>query len=814
MGDLVVNYQALAHYALDLTVFIEGIPIVFGTRAGLTHPMTDMDGNTLTNMGATAVTSALRFDDVDIGDSELDWDLLMMKPASLSFSIPSSPSWDEYFMRRLDESFEAEATYAGTTITYPYAVTAGAAEGFADADVYLNKMLYTGRESMKVTAVNSGLFQLTVTRAYADFPGAQAVRPPGSKFQWSPTMWPGRRCEIRLWMGGSTHSVVYGVIQASPSFDKEKGQWKFQAKDTMSMLDRKIAVGFTGGDCTAVFRETAVSGVPGVDVFPTTTWVDEIGDDTAEDPGHLMVTDSEGRSAVAPIAQFNGGGTSVTVPAGDLVIDVDVEKIVKARRCYIFKGSPMRAALTVMLSKAGGNSQSVAITDTEQPIGDRLFGQVFDTSTAADQASVYGQEKRFGASIHKLFLDVSSDLDSGDLADAAREHVVGWGYALGLSGDEDLVGFLSEVAHAHNGFWFRNYKGQISFRLLRTDVPGFTPSGMQSFTVTDADLQEGSSWVSLDDESEAIGTQSIECNWHPIDGRFTTTFNMMDLRTHELYRERANVVKYQRRGLYVRVPGQPRLDLPIGFGFTPIHYDMLRTQMERTATYRNGGLRKYNLRLPFKFARIQPGDRVTLTSSNLIDFTGKYSTVSGLKTKVLQVRPDPAQCLVDVEVVEVRVGLVLPPVLEVDSYNAGTKTITLKTGAGLEWDDTDNGAPVAYVDATAGSLGAVFDALYIIDESATPAYDAEEMLLVASITSTTITLTAAPTITPAAGDLIVIKTADTPLPTSDTNLYGQTMDDMGIATWYISETDMIQDAPYYGWSIWIDGADFPVRRWN
>ena len=44
---------ALQAHKLDVTLFIEGVPIVFGTRAGLSHPMTDLDGNTLTAMGDT-----------------------------------------------------------------------------------------------------------------------------------------------------------------------------------------------------------------------------------------------------------------------------------------------------------------------------------------------------------------------------------------------------------------------------------------------------------------------------------------------------------------------------------------------------------------------------------------------------------------------------------------------------------------------------------------------------------------------------------------------------------------------------------------
>lgn len=799
------------HYGLDVTVFIEGVPFVFGTRAGLSHPMTDMDGNTLTNMGATTSVSALVLEDLEIGRSVLDWDLLIMKPTTLSWAIPSSTTWDQYFMRRLPESFHADLTYAGTTINYPYAVdTPGATDGFADAQGYDGAVLYCGRESMLVTNVaGAPTYQLAVTRAYADFPGAQSIHPEGSLFQWSPTMWPGRRCEVRIWSGGTTQSVIYGVIQASPAFDKAKARWTFQATDTMAMLDRKIAVGFTGGDCTAKYRSTAVNGAPAVEVYPTTAWVDEVGDDTAAEPGHLLLTDSEGRSAAAPILDFINSGTRFVVDVPALL----PEAICKARRFYLFKGSPMRAALTVLMSKAGGNSQSVTITGTEQPTGDRLFGQVHETADAEDTALTSGQEKRFGAAIHKLFLDVWSSLDSGDMAEAAREHVPGWAYALGLSGEEDLIGFLSEVAHAHRGFWFRNYKGQISFRLLKTDVPGTTAAGIQEFTATDAHLLRDGSWVSLDDESEAIGTQTIECNWHPVDGKYTATFNLMDMRVHALYRERANNTKAQRRGLYVSLPGRPRLDLPDGFDITPVPFDQLRTQMERLATYRNGGLRKYNIRLPWSFAPMQPGDRITLTSEHLIDFTGSGETLSAFKVMPLQVHADPKAGVVDAEVVEVRTGKILPPVLEVASYDAGTYTITLKTGGTLEWDEVNNLAPVDMVDASGGSYSSVLGALVLLDESATPPYSAETTLNVTSMTATTLTLSGAPSITPAAGDLIYPVLVNIP-PQTAANIYGHTEDDFGAAQHYNDPTDMINGVPGYGVSLTIDGTDCPVRRWN
>lgn len=799
----------LKHHAMDVTVFIEGIPIVFGTRAGLVHPMTDMDGNTLTNMGATTSVSALVLEDLDIGESKLDWDLLIMQPASLSWAIPSHSTWNRYFMRRLPDDFNSSATYAMVNVGWPYSFSASSAG-------YVGRMLYCNRESMLVTANDLGNYRYTVTREYADFPGTRAYYGDGSVFQWSPVMWPGRRCEVRTWIGGVTHSVIYGVIQASPSFDKATSRWTFQAKDTLSMLDRKVAVGFSGGDCTAQFRATAVGGVPGVDVFPTASWLDEIGNDTAEEPGHMLVTDAEDRVAVAPIVQFNGSGTSVTLTASDLFVDVDIETICKARRCYIFKGSPMRAALTVLMSKAGGNSQSVTITGTEQPTGDRLFGQVKDTSVSADSALAFGQEKRFGASINKIFLDVWSNLDTGDIAEAAREHVMGWAYVLGLSGEEDLIGFLSEVAHAHRGFWFRNYKGQISFRLLRTDVPGFSPSGMQVFTATDEHLLPDGSWVSLDDESEAIGTQTIECNWHPIEGKHQATFNLMDMRVHELYRERANNTKAQRRGLYVQVPGQPRLDLPAGFNITPVHFDVVRTQMERIATYRNGGLRKYNIRLPWTFSRLQPGDRITLTSDHLLDFTGDGETLSAFKVMPLQVRADPKRGVVDAEVVEVRTGLILPPVLEVLSYDGGTFTITFKTGGTLEWDETNNAAPTDYVDSSAGSYSSVFEQLVLLDESASPPYSAVSAIAsgAVSMTANTLTLAGAPSITPAAGDLVTVLFASPP-PNTASNIYGQTTDDMGAPQHYLDPVDMMQNVPaLYGGSIWIDGGEYPVRRWN
>lgn len=812
MGDTATAFLPLKHHALDVTVFIEGIPIIFGTRAGLAHPMVDLDSNTLTNTGSLTSVSALKLEDLEIGPSKLDWDLLIMQPASLSWSIPSSTTWDRYFMRRLPESFEASIGYSNTVFNIPLAVTQGSVGGpFSDADQHVGDVLYCGRESMLVTAFDSGNFQFTVTRAYADFPGAQSQHPEGSVFQWSPPMWPGRRCEVRTWLGGETLSVIYGIIQASPSYDKAGARWKFEAKDTLSMLDRKIAVGFTGGDCVTDFRETAISGLPCIDVFPTTTWVDEIGDDTAEDPGHMLLTDSDGNSGVGPIVQFNGGGTSVSVRATDVTPDVDIRKICKARRFYLFKGSPMRAALTVLMSKAGGNTQSVTITGTEQPTGDRLFGQIFDTADAEDSALSFGQEKRFGAAVHKLFLDVWDGLDTGDLAEAAREHVPGWAYALGLSGEEDLIGFLSEVAHAHRGFWFRNYKGQISFRLLRTDVPGQTVSGRSTFTATDDHLLRDGSWVSLDDESEAIGTQTIECNWHPVEGKHTAVFNLMDLRAHELYRERANNTKAQRRGLYVQLPGKPRLDLPAGFNITPVHVDAVRAQMERIAVYRNGGLRKYNIRLPWTFARLQPGDRIALTSEHLIDFAG--NSLSAFRVTPLQVHADPKRGVVDAEVIEVRTGLVLPPVLEVASYDAGTKTITVKNGGTLEWDQTDNGAPVLYVDSSAGSYSSFFDAIALIDESTSPPYNAAEALAIASATATTITLSVAPTITPAAGDLITVHLGSAPGDTA-ANIYGQTEDDFGVAQYYTTNVDVTDSAPQYGTYIWIDGGEFPVRRWN
>lgn len=807
---------ALNSYTLDVTLFIEGVPYVFGTRAGLSHPMTDLDSNTLTNMGATASVSALIPDQINIGAGTLNWETLIMEPASLSFGIVSSSTWDRYFMRRTAESFSSEITYSGTSLVFPYSVTAGTAYGLTDPAARVDTLIYSGRESMKVTAwAGPGSYFFTVSRAYADFPGAQHAHPAGSTFSWSPPQWIGRRCEVRTWLNGETQRVVYGVIQASPVFDKEKQSWSIQIKDTMSMIDRKIALGFTGGECITSVSAAAISGSVALVVQPTDDWQDEVGDNTAQDNGHLLVTDAAGKSAIAPIVQFNNGGTSMSVYLAD-VLDLNYPTIRSAKRCYVFRGYPMIAALNVLMSKAGGNSQSVTITETAQAIGDRLFGQVQDTGDAEDQALSYGQEKRFGAAINKIFLDVWSSLGTSDLAEAARTYVPGFCYVLGANGEEDLIGLLSEVAHTCGGFWFLNRKGQISFRRFAAIAPGSSVSagsGQTAYTVTDEHLsRDGSSWISLDDESEAIATQTIECNWDPASGKYLATFNLMDMATHEAYRERANNSKAGRRGLYVRTPGAPP-DLPSGLSPSFVDREVFRTQMERVAQQRNRGLRKYNLRLPWRFSQIQPGDVISLTTDHLIDFTGSVGAgLSAFKVLALQVKTDVRAAQVDVECVETTTTLLLPPVLQVASYDAGTKVITLVTGAGLEWDKTNNAAPLDYFDGSAGSYSSFIDSIGVLDESASPPYSALLTLAVASFTATTITLSAVPATAPAAGDLIYLDISTTP-PATAANIYGHTMDSYAFGQHYVSPVDMTEDYPGYGYSLWIDGGEWPVRRW-
>lgn len=803
----------IKHAKLDVTLFIEGIPKVFGTRAGLSHPMEDMDGNAITVMPKTTSVGALPWDGLSIGQGTLNWESLIVEPGTCTVNIASASAWDEYFMRRLDESFDVmgSLTYAGTTLNWPYAVTNGQLYGLTDPTGRIGTMLYCERESMLITDCDLMSWEFTVTRGYADFPGAQSMHAAGSTFSWSPPQWIGRRCELRIWLGDTTQRVIYGVIQDSPAFDKAGQSWRIVFKDVMSMLDRKLAIGMTGGTASAYMQEAAVNNLPAVVITPSPDWLDEIGDDTAEEAGHILIKDSDENASIASIWQFNNSGATVSVPASHVIgTGVNIEKVTEARRCYVFRGYPMRAALTVLMSKAGGNTQSVTVSGSDRAIGDRLFGQVLDTPDAEDQALGYGQEKRFGAALHKLFLDVHSSLSTSDLGEAVRTFTPGFCYCLGLNGEEDLIGFLSEVAHACGGFWFMNYKGQISFRRLMAYYPGVTPAGRTTHTVTDSDLaRDGTSWVSLDDESEAIATQTIECNWDPVAGKFLATFNLIDQATHNAYREKANNIKAQRRGLYVRVPGAPQEFTP-GLAPGAMDREVFRTQMERITQARNKGLRKYNLRLPWKYSQMQPGDHITLTSAHLIDFTGRGITVSGMRVMPTQVRLDIKGAWVDVECVEVKRGLVLPPVLQVSSYDAGTKTITLVSGGSLEWDETDNTRPADYVDVS----GSAFDALYLLDESAAPAYSASAMLTGVTVASpTSIVLSFAPAITPAAGDLIMVYRVEAP-PASEINAYGQTQDDFAVAQGYIDGTNPLQSGYIYGQGIFIDGGDFPVRRWT
>jgi hypothetical protein len=500
--------------------------------------------------------------------------------------------------------------------------------------------------------------------------------------------------------------------------------WRLQFSDTSKLLDRKIATGFKG---------TAVSSLTNVNGFEITL-EDTREFTTATDNGSMIGWTEDGTVLVDEIGGYD---SSALVVYGQSWNAIDWQSITKLRRCYVFTGSPMLAALKVLLSDRGLGSGS----GTNHTTYDVLFGITSSSASASRRVEAGQVECRFGAAIPAALID--TDTLTGALL---HRQAPGFFYVLGANGEENLLDFLEEVAWFLGGFWYTNADGKISFRLFSaSDAYGITAT-----TVNESHLLTSTPAVSVDDESTALHTVSIKCNFDHVANEFAGSVAVINEGTRELYRDTAGTLEIERRGLIVDLPGQSAAQVvgPFATAPQPASMDAIRSTLDR-ALYRTAyGQRRYTLHLPWGFHQLLPGSRVSVTASFLHDMAG--NTLSGTVLDVVRIDIDAspsAMAPVVVQAVDSWASKRVAPTVEIASIAGAVVTLeaTSKWHAGS--------TPARWF--AAGWRCKVFDL------SVSPPFSASEAVVISSIDSDTqLTLTGSPTLAVDAGDILTLDTYD------------------------------------------------------
>ena len=749
------DLAAVNHHSVDVTLFIDGIPILFGTRAGIVYPTS---GGGITNPPAAGLASvaaivpgSLQFD-----ATRLDYDTMMVAPTSggvkIRFNSPGDATvWDTYFMRRT--ATKCELTGDATETVTSLAVD--------NSDAFsANNPIYCNRETLLLTAVptsTSMTLDATLGRNYCALAMAQkAAHKTGAVVSAAPLYLMGRMAELRMYLGqdGNTSAVVkLLVLSASPAKNKAEGVWDLQFDDAMRIFDRKVCVGIKGSDIdSGTLDNTSVADVVLEAYVPKETR--EFG--TATNVGHMMFTGENGPPDLVEIYDFDGTTPRFRSESffSHLVVNAPDGRMKPKRmqRCYVFTVQPMLAALQILLSDRGRGLNDATY--------DVLFGM---TSTGGSSGSANNRletdevECRFGAAIPAALVDITA------LEAFLPRMAKGWYFV--LHQEMSLLDVLEEVAWAYGGYWFITQEGKLSFKLLSGEPNATTYAA--SKTITESDWLPNSSLTSVDDEADIIHTVETKCNWDPFAAAFTVTANAIYEQERETFREVKGVLHVQRRGLSLSFPGAPATNRGLGGRYAGIPPQEFAVSMDRIFVRRSRGLRRYALRLPLKYIQLQPGDRVQLTSTQLSDFVSQYSTLSAFVCEVVSVKldiGDKTVSPVEVEVNEVWASKRVAPTLQVASWDAGTNTATIKTAS--RWEDSPG---------TAAEIWFAVDwVVRFIDYSdrANDTSSGPHTVTALDSGAHTVTVGSAPSFVPAVDDLITLDTYDSAADTTANGAQG------------------------------------------
>lgn len=688
-------------WRIDTTLFIDGIPYLFGTRAGLSLDLTAFASGT---SGYTPMTSvnALLPDSISLGTQKLDYALSMVPAGGFGMQLRMRDGildepWLRYFRRR--------------TLPQPRIVTAGGISKSAtsfdveNASGLAAGLLYVNRETLSWDGSLAGATLSGITRNALALPGSRAeIHQFGARLSSSVHFLKGRMAVVHLWLDGEVSYLhAYGKIAKSPPEDWDGDTLTLEFDDLMSVFTRRCAVGLPGADVTDI--ESAISSTENVVKLSHDGATRQFAP-TATDDGHLLITgklEVEGADEIdlrqiAPINSFDGSGAT----AKPIIKVTDFSAFTGTingeqnttlfwlwarpqymRRVYVFKQYPMLAALKVLLSDTGDGSNHATY--------DVLFGISNAGAGASTTVAAEETEIRFGAALPAGLIDVTT------LETFASINVPGWCYVFGAQGEEDPLPFLREVARALKGYWIIK-EGLLSFKLYDATYETDTTDA----TVTSDHILKDTPRRSTDDEDEAVGVIRTSCNYDPFDGEFKGKVNVIYQEMQATLANDKAAAIHERRGALVDLPGHTP---PVGLVATPATITEMFLDADRYFARRSRGLRKWTLYLPWTLHKLVPGDKITLTWDQLSDFAG--GTLSAQTVEVTARELHYHQGRITVEVTEIWTGKLINPTARVSSWDAINSRINLDgsgkyssggavarwfaAGWGLRvWDATDN----------------------------------------------------------------------------------------------------------------------------
>lgn len=708
---------AVCHY----TLLIDGIPILFGTRSGLVLSTTGILGAA----GPATLTSVAALPEPPKPSGRtLNHAMHMVTPGDMTCVLRAAPAWNKYLEPRRTSTLLASAITASAT-----SMTLQQASLFP-----VNTPVYLDRECIYITALTSGQ-PSTMTRNYCALAGTKAaIHQADTVVATAPSLHK-RTAELRMWTSDTDHTLLGRYTVSNCTHDGESNRWDLSFKGFMEALDTQVAKGFRS---TKLHQLAVVSGGSGrtelqFEDSDITSWLNN-----SSNYGHVMVVGKEDWF-VAPIASFSGSQFPQIAFAfrsnaffGRIgYMSPEDSKGIELRRVYHLTGPPMVAALQVLLSDKGdGNNHATY---------DVLYGRT-STGTGAGAGIGDGEsEVRFGAAISPDLIDMTTLTSAALLNDPG----LGFSYVLNGDGPVSLLEVLENVAFQLKGYWYENSDGKLSFSRLTGVYP--TSAAAAATLTTSNILREKGTLRGVNDETEVVHTIQVECNYDYARKRFDKV-NIFYARAIERFRGVGKVLKVKYKGLIVQLPEQSGDMVLSSTGQLPSGVSPLFAHFDRWFYRTQNGLRKYVLALGIRYFALRPGQRTTVTHELLNAFDG--STVSGLSMELVKIsKVDLQKGRLQVEVSETWSGRTISPTGKVSTWPGGSSPYTITLATSTKYGGS----------TTPGRMFAIGWKVKLLDKSASPPFaTASVVYTVTAVTDTTVTVTgAAPSFTPAAGDVLV-----------------------------------------------------------
>ncbi len=556
-----------------------------------------------------------------------------------------------------------------------------------------------------------------------------------------PRYWLGRRAKLYAvdLETMNEKAIRTGILSASPRFSN--GVYQLSFVDMQREFNRKIFTGYQSQKGTVqdvIFSSTVHNfNVKVSDIRQFSTTADShvkinFGNSFAVFKVRPVQV-SVANSTVNFILRTLGGWESDLLGYGGEVesesdvidyfnsVDEDAPEL-SVQTVGFVRGSPAICALMMMTSRNG---------DTQNGGYDLLPG----TSAAIDPTESDLRPRRIGAGISQDWVDFAS----------WEEYAEGESIVVLIDKTTSLIEFLEEIVFLLGGYIYISDDGRISFKKYSPAVP-------QKLAADNYDEGEIINMARsiIDDESEVVSSALVEVDYDFSLNKFMRTVEVAWATTYQTYGEGRSQIKISSK--WMRTADS---SLNTNLASSIVSEEDIVRMMDRIYARTRDGVLKIKISVPFKFSDLfRPGyifkfSDSTLPSEGSIGFTNKQFEVVGIN-------PNYQNGRVEVEAEEQPRGWLVAPAAFVDTYNGGTLTAGfVLTGDEKLLFDSDPG------------FDFIEDCKVIIYQAAAvPSFSTSGIGVVTSTSASSITFAAAPTVTPAPGDLIVL---DISVNTGNTN---------------------------------------------